>query len=94
MPWPEVLRVCHQSWSFLEPKQYHGLVSDVSVKSRPFELAFAGGSTAVFVSPLEVLKTRLQTQVKGQGTKYLGGIHIYGTARTASALVCIPHDAA
>ena len=43
------------------------------------ELYPAGGTTAVFVSPLEVLKTRLQTQVKGQGTKYLGGIHIYGT---------------
>lgn len=32
----------------------------------------------MFVSPLEVLKTRLQTQARGS-TKYLGGIHIYGT---------------
>lgn len=37
----------------------------------------AGGTTAVFVSPLEVLKTRLQTQARGSA-KYLGGIHIYG----------------
>lgn len=38
----------------------------------------AGGTTAVFVSPLEVLKTRLQTQARGQAAKYTGGIHIYG----------------
>lgn len=37
----------------------------------------AGGTTAVFVSPLEVLKTRLQTQARGSA-KYLGGVHIYG----------------
>ena len=30
----------------------------------------------MFVSPLEVLKTRLQTQARGS-SKYLGGIHIY-----------------
>lgn len=43
----------------------------------------AGGTTAVLISPLEVLKTRLQTQkiVKGVAPKYAGGIHIYGGLR-------------
>ena len=46
-----------------------------------------GGTVAVFVSPLEVLKTRLQTQARGQGAKYVGGIHIYGT-HAACCFVC------
>ena len=45
-----------------------------------FLCSSAGGTVAVFVSPLEVLKTRLQTQkvVKGVVPKYKGGIHVYG----------------
>lgn len=46
-----------------------------------------GGTTAVFVSPLEVLKTRLQTQARGS-TKYLGGIHIYGMLPSCDVCSC------
>lgn len=45
-----------------------------------------GGTTAVFVSPLEVLKTRLQTQARGS-TKYLGGLHIYGQLQCSNDLL-------
>ena len=47
----------------------------------------AGGTTAVFVSPLEVLKTRLQTQARGSA-KYLGGIHIYGMLPSFAVCSC------
>lgn len=73
MPWLEVPLVCYMQLYL--PSMCNVQLSHANC----FELALAGGLTAVFVSPLEVLKTRLQTQVKGQGTKYLGGVHIYGT---------------
>lgn len=53
-------------------------------------LPLTGGTTAVLISPLEVLKTRLQTQkiVKGVAPKYAGGIHIYGVLHSKVSNCC------
>eukprot|EP00891_Asterochloris_glomerata_P000283 jgi/Astpho2/283/Aster-02173 len=60
-------------------KQKHtGIQLDHPVVIDALAGGLAGGITAVFVSPLEVLKTRLQTQELKGPDRYQGGFHIYG----------------